>query len=257
MKRRFFLRLAGGVAAIGAIAYWQRNNLARRLLSGRTNIITSAMAAKAGEDVCVLMPDQTKGPYYFQSAERSAIAEDRPGMPLDLTIEVVRMPDCAPLEGAMVEIWHCDAGGGYSGYGDALARAPFDAMLDIVSNGGPDATLPKTEDTTFLRGGQVSDRSGRVSFSSIFPGWYEPRAPHIHLKVSQGGQSFVITQLYFPDEVSADLYKHHPDYAPHGACPYNLNNDFILGDLADGTGVVLDVERAPDRFVASIRVGIA
>ena len=258
MKRRFFLRFLGGVAVLGGVAYWQRNPLARWAFTSAENDTVPALAAQAGEDVCVLMPDQIEGPYYLQSKLRADITEDRKGLPLELTIEVVQMPDCTPLEGATVEIWHCDAEGGYSGYGSDLARAPFDASLEILTGGeGEDSHLEPINEDSFLRGGLVTDAQGRATFATIFPGWYEPRVAHIHLKVSKDGQSFLTTQLYFPDELAADIYGNHPDYVDYGLCPYNMTNDIVVGDLENGTGVILQTDRAEDRMAASIRVGIA
>lgn len=257
MRRRFFLGLGGGIAALGALAYLQRNALARWAFTSASNSTTPGLAAQAGEDVCVLMPEQIEGPYYLQSDIRFDITEDRKGLPLDLTVEVVQMPDCAPVEGATVEIWHCDAEGGYSGYGSDLSRAPFDASLAILSGGGEEAHLEPSNEDTFLRGGQISDARGRVEFKTIFPGWYEPRVAHIHLKVSKDGQSFLTTQLYFPDELAAEIYANHPYYVEHGLCPYNMANDIVIGDLENGTGVILRSERSTDQISASVRVGFA
>lgn len=257
MQRRSLLKLGGGIVSLGALAYWQRNPLLRFVLTSRTNETVPTLATAAGGDVCVLLPVQTAGPYYFRSEIRSAIREDRPGLPLALAIEVVKMPNCDPVEGALVEIWHCDAAGGYSGYGSVIARAPFDTAVAVAAAGGADAHIPPTNDTTFLRGGQITGNQGRVAFETIFPGWYDPRVTHIHLKVSREGQSYLTTQLYFPDELTGEIYKAHPDYAPHGLCPYNLTNDLVLGELSGGTGVILQAVRQPDRIDATLRVGIA
>jgi protocatechuate 3,4-dioxygenase beta subunit len=257
MNRRFLLSLGGGAVALGSLGYWQRNPIARWALSSRVNDVAPTFVAAAGTDVCVLMPEQTEGPYYLQSPLRSSIAENRRGIPFSLTIQVVSLPDCAPLEGATVEIWHCDAKGAYSGYGNNLARAPFDATLAILKAGGPDAHIKPIEDTMYLRGGQISDAQGEVRFETIFPGWYEPRVAHIHLKVSRDGQSYLTTQLYFPDELSAEIYGSHPDYVMYGQCPYNMTNDLVLGDFNSGAGMVLRPDRGPQQISASARVGIA
>jgi len=136
------------------------------------------------------------------------------------------MPDCAPLEGITVEIWQCDARGYYSGYSNATVRAPFDTIV-------------------------------MVNFETIFPGWYDPRVTHIHVKVSRDGQAFLTTQLYFPDELVSDIYQRHPDYVESGSCPYNLKNDSVLRDLTNETGVVLKVTRTEEKLEASVRLGIA
>jgi protocatechuate 3,4-dioxygenase beta subunit len=109
----------------------------------------------------------------------------------------------------------------------------------------------------FMRGGQVTDANGRVTFETVFPGWYDPRVTHIHAKVSHDGETFLTTQLYFPDEMVADIYANHPDYKDYGACPYNLTSDLALRDVADQTGVVLTTERSVDQVTASVRFAIA
>lgn len=256
MIRRRFLKFGIGTVALGGLAYWQRNPLVRFLLTRMPNNVNVTLAPEAGADVCVLTPEQTSGPYYIKSALRSNIIEDRPGLPLKLDIEVVRVPDCTPLEGVTVEIWHCDARGYYSGYTDVPVRAPFDTLASIIANSESGSIAP-SDSETFMRGGQISDASGLMQFETVFPGWYDPRLTHIHLKVSRDGQTFLTTQLYFPDELVNDIYTNHPDYVAYGTCPYNLTNDSALRDLNNETGVVLKITRTEEQLTASARFGIA
>tara|TARA_R110002096_G_scaffold418279_1_gene622272 strand:+ start:3337 stop:4107 length:771 start_codon:yes stop_codon:yes gene_type:complete len=255
MRRRGFVKFGLWAAAIGGLAYWQRNTMARFALTNFSNGVTAQLAPEIGADVCVLTPEQTSGPYYVKSPLRSKITEDRPGLPLKLAIEVVKMPDCAPLEGATVEIWQCDARGYYSGYSKATVRAPFDTLASILIN-QKNGSIPPTDSETFMRGGQVTDAKGVVEFETIFPGWYDPRVTHIHIKVSREGETFLTTQLYFPDELVADIYTNHPDYKDYGPCPYNLSNDSALRDLREETGVVLKTVRSENLLTASVRFGI-
>lgn len=256
MRRRGFVKFGLGTAVIGGLAYWQRNALTRFALTKFSNGVTAELAPEAGVDVCVLTPEQTSGPYYVKSPLRSNITEGRPGLPLKLAIEIVRMPDCTALEGVTVEIWQCDARGYYSGYSNATVRAPFDTLASIIVN-QEDGSIPPTDSETFMRGGQITDDQGLAEFETIFPGWYDPRVTHIHAKVSRDGETFLTTQLYFPDELVADIYMNHPDYLDHGPCPYNLNNDTALRDLSDETGVVLKTVRTDEQLTASVRFGIA
>jgi protocatechuate 3,4-dioxygenase beta subunit len=256
MRRRGFAKLALGTVAFGALAYWQRNTATRFALTRFSNGVNAKLAPEAGADVCVLTPEQTSGPYYVKSPLRSNITEGRPGLPLKLVLEIVKVPDCTAIEGATVEIWQCDARGYYSGYSKATVRAPFDTLTNIIIN-QKDGAIAPTDTETFMRGGQVTDANGLVEFETIFPGWYDPRVTHIHIKVSQGGKTFLTTQLYFPDELVADIYANHPDYKDFGPCPYNLNNDSALRDLTDQTGVVLKTTRSENSLSASARFGIA
>ena len=255
MKRRGFFKLGLGVAALGGLAFWQRNSLARLALTNFSNGVTATLAPEAGADVCVLTSAQTEGPYFIKSPIRSDISENRPGLPLKLAIEVVKMPDCSALEGITVEIWHCDARGYYSGYSNAKVRAPFDTLVNVIST-AKDGHIPPIDADVFMRGGQITDANGMVEFETIFPGWYDPRVTHIHAKVSRDGESFVTTQLYFPDELVSDIYANHPDYKDFGPCPYNLKNDSALRDLSEETGVILKTNRNEKQLSVSVRFGI-
>jgi protocatechuate 3,4-dioxygenase beta subunit len=256
MKRRGIVKLGLSVAALGGLAYWQRNSLARMALTSFSNGTTATLAPEAGSSICVLTPEQTSGPYFIKSPLRSDITEGRPGLPLKLAVEVVKMPDCTPLDGVTVEIWHCDASGYYSGYSNATVRAPFDTLVSVIAN-AKDGSIPPVDSETFMRGGQITNANGMVEFETVFPGWYDPRLTHIHLKVSRDGETFLTTQLYFPDELVTDIYANHPDYVEYGPCPYNLKNDSVLRELDDETGVVLKTERTEELLTASVRFGIA
>jgi protocatechuate 3,4-dioxygenase beta subunit len=132
---------------------------------------------------CPLTPEQTEGPYYLDGeAVRSDITEGRPGAALQLDLRVVDAATCAPIAGVPVDIWHADAQGTYSGFGAATANR------------------------TFLRGVQVTDADGRVTFRTIYPGWYVGRTTHIHVKVHLGGTSEHTGQLYFDEAVSDQVF---------------------------------------------------
>ena len=131
---------------------------------------------------CRVTTEQTEGPYYFDvDSVRSDIREDREGVPLRLAIRVRDAGSCEPLANAVVDIWHCDAGGVYSGFGEG-------------------------DGERFLRGAQVTNREGIVEFQTIYPGWYPGRTAHIHAKVHLDRQTALTTQLYFDDEVSNRVY---------------------------------------------------
>ncbi len=130
---------------------------------------------------CTLTPEQTEGPYYFDvDSIRTDITEDREGVPLRLAVRV-RDADCEPLPDAVVDIWHCDAEGVYSGFDSG-------------------------EGETFLRGAQVTNADGIVQFKTIYPGWYQGRTVHIHAKVHLNKQTVLTTQLYFDDAVTEAVY---------------------------------------------------
>lgn len=255
LNRRNLVKFGLASVVTGGLAYWQRNPITRFALTRLSNGKAVGLAPEAGADVCILTPEQTSGPYFVKSPLRSNITEDRPGLPLKLAIEVVQMADCSAVEGLTVEIWHCDAPGYYSGYPNTNVRAPFDTLVSVIAN-AENGHIPPTDAEMFFRGGQVTNGQGLVEFETIFPGWYDPRVTHIHAKVSRGDETFLTTQLYFPDELVKDIYSNHPDYKDYGTCPYNLKNDSVLKDLSDETGVILKTVRTDEQLTASVRFGI-
>jgi protocatechuate 3,4-dioxygenase beta subunit len=144
-------------------------------------------AVASGEVTCVLMPEQTEGPYYIDDERlRRNITEGRSGTPLELRATVVNASTCKPIKNALVDIWHCDAGGVYSGFGAGSSNR------------------------TFMRGLQRTNAKGVAVFRTVYPGWYQGRTVHIHVKVHLGGNVLHTGQLYFPDAVTDAVYKKTP-----------------------------------------------
>lgn len=178
---------------------------------------------------CELTPELTAGPYYLDGAlTRSDITEGRPGTPLKFRVRVLdASAGCVPLVGAAVDIWHCDAGGEYSGFnGNSLAA---------TAAGG-------TNDKRFLRGVQLTDASGIATFATIVPGWYEGRSVHIHLKVLEGGEIgdtyrgghvAHVGQAFFDDALVDRLLKAGP-YAAHTGTRTTNDDDSIFRQAGPG-----------------------
>jgi protocatechuate 3,4-dioxygenase beta subunit len=158
--------------------------------SGGTGSATSSDPGPAGATrdelfaeapSCSLTPEQTEGPFYFDAdAVRSDVREDREGTALRLAIRVRGAGSCEPIADAVVDVWHADAEGAYSGF-------------DVP-------------DERFLRGTQVTDGEGIVEFTTIYPGWYPGRTPHIHARVHLDRTSLLTTQLYFDEAVSEAVF---------------------------------------------------
>ena len=238
MNRRFLLGTTSVVAATAGLLWWQRNPITRAALSSET--FDDVRLTESPDGVCALTPEQIEGPFFISAPERSDIREDRSGLPLELTLAVSRGADCQPVAGAIVEIWHCDAAGRYSGYDETLARRPFDTLRYL---GGPEARKAPENGKTYLRGAQRTGDSGEVHFTTILPGWYEPRVTHIHVKVLVGNTEQLTTQLYFPTSLTAEVYAEHPSYAPYGASPYHHGNDAVLGNQPAAEGLLLNPTR--------------
>jgi len=143
------------------------------------------------------MPTATEGPYYYDTAlVRQDITEGLNGVPLNLTIKIVDISTCNPIENAAIDIWHCNSEGIYSHFVNAQNEAP--------------------SGSTFLRGLQLTDSNGVATTKSIYPGWYTGRATHIHLKVHingsslsstySGGHVSLTSQLFFNDSLSDIIY---------------------------------------------------
>jgi protocatechuate 3,4-dioxygenase beta subunit len=181
------------------------------ILPGCADDDPAATPSTQGTADCVLMPELTEGPYYLDlDLVRSDITEGRPGVPFDLAVTVVDADSCEPIEGAAVDVWHCDAEGAYSG---------------VEGDSG-----------TFLRGVQMTGADGVASFQTIFPGWYTGRAVHIHLKVALGTSDVHTGQLFFDEATIAAAYESDP-YAGRGAPDTSNDADGIYGQ-SGGTTVV-------------------
>jgi protocatechuate 3,4-dioxygenase beta subunit len=161
---------------------------------------------------------------------RSDIRENRAGTVLTLTIKVVNVNSaCAAVTGADVEIWQCDAAGDYSQYGSQAA-------------------------TTFLRGIQTTNGAGEVLFTTIYPGWYQGRATHIHVEVTMSGRSITATQIAFPDAVSNAVHATGV-YASRGSNPMSTQADAIFADSLVSE-LVSPTGSPSSSYAATFQVGV-
>ena len=206
---------------------------------------TSTDLASMFEDAgsCSLSPEETEGPYYIDvDSIRSDIRDGRPGAPLRVGVRVLD-ESCDPVPDAIVELWHCDSTGIYSGFEDQSRQA----------NGGDGTTTSGSGETLFLRGGQVTNAQGIAEVLTIYPGWYQGRTVHIHTKVHLGNREVLTTQLYFDDEVSDALFASTTPYDSHtGRDVTNDDDNIFQGDnlltlTPDGDGyiglITLNVDR--------------
>jgi protocatechuate 3,4-dioxygenase beta subunit len=161
---------------------------------------------------CLPTPDQEEGPYYRELVlVREDIAEGHPGSPLVLEVQVLDVA-CAPVAGAVVDIWHCDALGTYSWY----------ASVEEHGDVGPALLRPGT----FLRGTQHCGVDGRCRFQTIYPGWYPGRAVHVHSKIRHAGGALTV-QMYFPELLTDAVHDGIP-YASRPRRDTTLETDTIF-----------------------------
>ena len=194
ISRRNVLSLLG--LGVGAVA------LAACTTGTEASTGSAATTTSTGE-----IPDETAGPYpgdgsngvnvleqsgIVRSDIRSSIdgGATAEGVPMSFELTVLDMAnDDAPFANVAVYVWHCDAAGGYSMYSDGI------------------------ENETFLRGVQVADANGKVSYTSIFPACYTGRWPHIHFEVypdvdsiTDATNAISTSQAALPKDVSTTVY---------------------------------------------------
>ena len=201
---------------------------------------SSSDAAATALPACVVAPELTEGPYYVDvDLERSDIRTNTSdgaaveGTPLVLEWLVSQADGsaCMPMDNVIVDVWHCDALGVYSG---------------VQGNSG-----------NFLRGLQRTDANGKASFTTIYPGWYQGRAVHIHFKIRtdpEASAGFEFTsQLFFDDDLSRTVYSTGV-YAQKGAQDMPNSNDGIFGQ--SGGATLLAVSQEGDGYRATFPIAV-
>src|SRR5437763_15374639 len=221
-RRGSLVRLGGFAAALFGAGGW-------RLEEDADGAGPAAVASGAVK--CVLTPEQTEGPYYIPNEKlRRNITEGRPGTPLTLRLGVVDASSCRPIKGAAVDIWHADAAGVYSGFGQGAAGR------------------------TFMRGIQRTDAKGIATFRTVYPGWYQGRTVHIHVKVHVAGNVVHTGQLYFSDTLTDAVYRKAP-YSSRPARDVRNATDSVFRH--GGKRSMLSVHRSGAAYLGSIVMGVA
>ena len=250
LTRRDVLALLGGSALVAACA---------PAAVQASPAVTAASVAASGASVaptasaitalpsCIVRPALTEGPYFVdEKLQRSDIRAEpstnavKPGVPLALTFLVSKVSGsaCAALAGATVDVWHCDALGVYS-----------------------DASDPSfnTKGTKFLRGYQTTDASGTAKFATIWPGWYQGRAIHIHFKIrttAANGQVADFTSQLFFDEPLNDKVLALAPYSQKGAAG-RLRNQADGIFQGSGGKLTLAPVASGDGYAATFDIGLA
>lgn len=220
------------------------------ILSG----LTPRVFAKSEEELaypsksCEAIRQITPGPFVKpDSPLRSDIREGLPGAPLKLKLRILDSIWCRPVEGAVVDVWQCDAVGRYSG----VENLNFDLHTLRMTDVGLDM-----RGKTFLRGHQITGKDGIVEFTTLFPGWYVPRVPHLHVKVIHGdiGWTTETTQLFFPPEVERAVFKTEP-YAARGPNPIDLERDLVLkGNERKMNELTIDLQKDGAGFTGTFDI---
>jgi protocatechuate 3,4-dioxygenase beta subunit len=198
--------------------------------SSSTSASNASSSAASGSASCTLTPEATEGPFYLDIDDvRQDITEGKAGAPLALSINVVDASKCSAIKDAAIDIWHCDAGGEYSG-------------------------VQGSTGTTFLRGTQLTDARGTATFDTIYPGWYHGRAVHIHMKVHVDNEVVHTGQLFFDDSFSDQVFQNSL-YNSRGNRDMRNEDDSIFSD-AGGSSAIVPVTGSGSNYAGSITVGV-
>ena len=217
---------AVGAAGAAALAFGCGDSPTSPSATTTTTSTTSTNAT------CAVTPTETAGPFpSLTDLFRSDIREGKSGALLTLTIHVVNINNgCAAVSNANVEIWHVDAAGNYSQYGSQVGA-------------------------TFLRGIQTTNGNGEVTFTTVYPGWYQGRATHIHAEVTMNGVSRKVTQIAFPEAVN-DAVHTSGVYASRGKNPMTNLADGIFADSL-ASELVVPTGGAASGYAVHFQVAIA
>jgi len=231
LSRREVLSLLGGAGAAFFVGTGFKNLRIGQATSTATPVGTALPS-------CVVKPAKTEGPYFVDEMLNRSDIRIEPsdgsmveGVPLQLVFQVTQVngDTCEALEGAQVDVWHCDALGNYSDVNDMAGKK-------------------------FLRGYQVTDKLGTASFTTIYPGWYSGRTVHIHFKIrtdpaSDSGYEFT-SQLFFDEAMSDKIYAQKP-YSSHSGRDTMNADDGIYAD--DGETLTLDLVENDDKTLGGYK----
>jgi protocatechuate 3,4-dioxygenase beta subunit len=202
-------------------------------VSGDAALDASRTPEGAAAAECAVTPEGEIGPYFADDSDarfnRSNVLSNldgtntQAGIPLTLTVIVLDSgKSCAPYANAQVDIWHCNSAGIYS-----------------------DQSVENTLSDTWLRGYQITDEGGRVTFSTIVPGWYAGRTTHIHLRVrssyssaSSTNDGTNTTQLFFDQTLIDSLATSVIPYSAEGQNPTTNASDHVYDGETDGANLL-------------------
>ncbi|HTT04727.1 MAG TPA: hypothetical protein VMF64_05510 [Steroidobacteraceae bacterium] len=243
--RRSILTLIGGglAAAVSACGGDDASTSSTSSSSSSTSSTTTG--------ACSTTPEGEIGPYFADDSatgfQRSDITDNvdgtevQSGVALTFTVTVIDTEnECSPMEGVQVDIWHCNASGIYS---------------DIASE--------NTSSQNWLRGYQITDTNGVVTFTTIIPGWYSGRTTHIHLRLrSKYGEASSTTdgtnttQVFFPQDLIDTLSTSVVPYSAEGSNPTTNATDRVYSQQVDGETLLTLSGSTAGGYSANITVGL-
>ena len=241
----------------------RRDMLALVGTTGAAAVFGTLAANKAYGATCIeAIPEEMEGPLFVEEVLNRSDVRGEPsggpvsqGVPVKFSIQTYDLSGggCAPLKGVHVDIWSCDTKGDYS-----------------------DEPRLKTQGKKFLRGYQVTDAKGMVNFTTVYPGWYTGRTAHIHVSVRtfSGPRSWVaplptgccthtptesqkyVSQLYFPEAITEEVFKQSP-YNQHQGRDTTNANDGIFNRTPNASRGMLNLTKTGDGYFGKVVIGVS
>lgn len=208
----------------------------------------------ASANFCSVATQTVEGPYFIDNRiMRSDIREKQAGEKVTLKLQILDANvGCEPLPNALVSVWQANAMGYYSGYPNVNPDL-FQPAGTVRMRGH----APETGDERWLRGVLMSDPEGWVTFTTIVPGWYTMRAPHIHVRVIVKEREMATTQFYFPQALLNNVFT-RPPYAKRGPGVITNENDTIRRQSNAAPWSMLEISQDSDgSLIGTGKIGLA
>lgn len=214
-----------------------------------TSTSSTTATSTSSSTTCSVTPEGEEGPYFVDDSatgfNRSDIranldgSNTQAGIPFTLKVYVYDSKNsCAAMPNVQVDIWHCNAEGVYS-------------AEDVESTVGE----------TWLRGYQLTDANGLVTFTTIVPGWYEGRTTHIHLRLrstydSSDTSGTNTTQLFFDQTLMDTIYTTIEPYSSHGKDSTTNTTDHVYTEETDGEMLMTVSGDTTNGYTATFKINL-
>jgi protocatechuate 3,4-dioxygenase beta subunit len=250
MTRRAALVALTGTAGAAALISCSGGNSSGASTSAGTSSSTTTGKSLIST-TCVVTPEGEIGPYFVDDSasgfDRTDIRSNidasttQTGIPLTLNVIVQDTENnCIGMQNVQIDIWHCNVFGVYS-----------------------DEGVESTVGETWLRGYQLTDSAGEASFITIFPGWYEGRTTHIHLRVrskystaSSTSDGTNTTQIFFAQSLVDSINTTVSPYSSHGSNPTTNAIDRVYEAQTEGLMEVVLTGNTTVGYTTTVTIGL-
>jgi protocatechuate 3,4-dioxygenase beta subunit len=254
MSRRRIMRILGVGVATAGLAACGTDSGSSSSASTTTASETSSSSSSSEE-----IPEETAGPYPGDGSNGPDVLEESgivradirssfgdasgtaEGVPMTLELTIADLANGgSAFAGVAVYVWHCDREGRYSMYSEGIT------------------------DQNYLRGVQVADSSGKVTFTSIFPACYSGRWPHIHFEVypdeasiTDSTNAIATSQVALPQDVCATVYAESGyEQSVNNLAQVSLSSDNVFGDDSGALQLATVTGDVSAGYKVSLNVGV-